>query len=467
MTQIIVVSNRGPVSASFDQTGKPNLKRGAGGLVTALLPLMKNKMADWVFPISAPAELEAHKKGMFKGDIPGLHPATIPIEIHDAAYNKISNEILWYLNHGMFSLSRNPSFDTRFYLWWSQYQQYSRLIAKSISDLAGQNAKVMLQDYHMFLVAGYLGETRPDLEQSLFLHTPFANPSEFDVLPRPIALEILTSLAQLTHIGFHASKWRDNYVSTTTDFGVSLAKNVWVNPLGSDIDELNQVVKSAETRLPEISSIAQNRRIIARSDRMEPSKNILRGIDSIVELFRFFPNLLSSVVHIANCYPSREAILDYANYASEVKQRVQEANQYLEALAKNLGIQLPSKPIVLFANDDFELSVALLTSYDVLLVNPIRDGLNLVATEGPLINTKHGILVLSENAGIVESLGDVAMVINPFDIRQTALALADALSVTESDKESSNTILKNKCLISNPKSWFENQIKWFESTHLA
>lgn len=463
MAQFIVVSNRGPASATIDTSGEIVMKRGAGGLVTAFLPLIKQELAKWLFPISSKADTKANEYDLFSKMMPGLKPVELPVEIHDSAYNKISNEILWYLNHGMFSPTRTPSFDSSFYLLWEHYCQYSQILAHAIAELADQSDKILLQDYHMFLVARALKQLRPDLEIALFLHTPFANTSEFKILPNEVASQILESLSLLDHLGFHAQMWKNNYLETTMNYGITPAKNVWVNPLGSDVDELNGALIQVASKVNLVDDIAKGRRIIARSDRMEPSKNILRGIDSVVEMFRFYPHLLSTTVHIANCYSSREAILDYQLYASEVFHKVKTSNEYLVELARNCGIVLDSSPIVLFSEDDFYLSVALLSRYDVLLVNPIRDGLNLVATEGPIINQNDGTLVLSQNAGVAEYLSNEASLVNPFDVRETAQALYDALTLGSVERHQKSASLRNLALERSPQTWFSNQIAWFTS----
>ncbi len=463
MAKFIVVSNRGPYSASESDEGDVQLKRGAGGLVTAIIPLMKKELAQWIFPISSSSDVRANELGLFQQVVPGLHPSVLPVEIHDGAYNKISNEILWYLNHGMFSLSRSPVFDSVFYYHWDQYLQYSALLAKQIAKLSGPNDNILLQDYHMFLVAKILREARPDLELSLFLHTPFATKSEFEVLPTTVASQILESLGSLDHLGFHCDRWRDNYLEVVKSFHITPAKKTWVNPLGSDQKELEHALDEAKDQIQTVSRIAGGRRIIARSDRMEPSKNILRGIDAIVEMFRFYPYLLNSVVHIANCYPSREAILDYQSYSTEVNNKVAASNLYLHELAKTAFIELDRDPIVVFKDDDFHLSIALLSQYDVLLVNPIRDGLNLVATEGPVINSKNGTLVLSANAGVAQYLSNHAMIVNPFDTKETALALFQALSLDQQERDIKSEGVKSKSFEHNPQVWFSNQIEWFDS----
>ena len=465
MADFFVVSNRGPFGAIEAEPGVVSLKRGAGGLVTALLPLVRSKTINWVFPISAPAELAALELGLYSQDLDGIFPVVLDAQTHEAAYNKISNELLWYLNHGMFSLSRGPSFDSALYSNWHLYRNYSQVMAEFLAQMAPSQAKVMLQDYHMFLVAGDLAALRPDIEISLFLHTPFATPSEFAILPDSIATELLTSLGTLGHFGFHCTAWRDNYLATAANASISTAARTWVNPLGSDLDELEAVRngESATVQVNELRKLASGRKVIARVDRMEPSKNILRGIDAVVEMLKFYPHLINKVVHIANCYPSREGVDDYADYAREVAKKASSANRYLRELAGNLGIPVDADPILVFNVDDYPLSLAVLSIYDVLLVNPIRDGFNLVASEGPLLNASDGTLILSANAGIAEVIGDAAIVVNPFDVRETALAIYHALQADQVPRRQRALRLKERLSKRNSRTWFGEQMNWFEN----
>ena len=463
MADYFVVSNRGPYGAGL-RDGQPALKRSAGGLVTAMLPLVRQGTMRWTFPVSTDAEREALSAGLYGKELPGLDPVPVDPDDYEGAYNRISNEILWYLNHGMFSLSRTPSFDSRFYTHWKQYSAYNERIAEHLAEKLPAGAAVLLQDYHLFLVPSFLRKRRPDLRLSLFLHTPFADAGEFSILPSSIAAEILSSLGALDRMGFHSSRWRDNYIAACRANGTGAAGATWVAPLGSDLAELVESCADPAVveRSAELAGLARGRRIVGRVDRMEPSKNILRGIEAVVELFNFYPWMMRDVVHVANCYPSREALSDYASYAVEVSAAAAEANTYLRAMAKILGFEPPGDPIEILSSDDYPLSLALLRQSDVLLVNPIRDGLNLVASEGPLVNERDCPLILSRNAGIAEVVGDAATLINPFDVRETALALFSALQLEESERSARATRLRALLSSQSPALWMDAQISWLQ-----
>ncbi len=466
MNSYIIVSNRGPVSAKRSQNGQGiAVSRAGGGLASAISPLVHNDLAKWLFPISNDLEVEAFEAGTLTQGDSNLIPVPVPQGVHHAAYNEVSNKVLWYLLHGMFPLTRSPKFDTQFYLDWKNYSEFSELIATAIAKIAPEGTKVLLQDYHMFLVPNYLRKLRDDISISLFLHTPFSSASEFEVLPEEVRNQLLESISQVSNIGFHASRWRDNFHEVYLRFAPQLkVPNLHVNPLGTDIEDITSSANRevVTTERAKIAEIAAGRRIIARVDRMEPSKNILRGIDSVVELFRFYPHLMRSVIHIANCYPSREALDDYTSYAKEVEDKIEESNAYLKDLASRLGLVLPTDPIYKFTEHNFALSLALLQESDVLLVNPIRDGYNLVASEGPLINQRNGGLVLSKNAGIAEVIGDRANLVNPYDIRETALAMFSILDQSEQNRAIRYQDLVQELKQRNPAKWLQQQISWFE-----
>ena len=157
---------------------------------------------------------------------------------------------------------------------------------------------------------------------------------------------------------------------------------------------------------------------------MEPSKNIVRGMLAFEELLIAYPGWRGRVVHVALAYPSRQGLAEYLAYGADVEHTAERINH---AVGSD-----DWTPIALSVQDDWPRSLAALTLSDVLLVNPVRDGLNLVAKEGPLLNTADGVLVLSHQAGAWEELaldGGGALGVNPFDIAGTADVLHAALSM--------------------------------------
>ena len=270
-----------------------------------------------------------------------------------------------------------------------------------------------------------LAERRPDLRSVHFLHTPFAAPAMLGVLPDAVAAEVLDGMAGYSACGFHCHKWEADFRACYAVAGRA-APRTFVAPLGTDAGALEQEAATPEcvAAVAALRAEVGDRRIIARSDRMEPSKNIVRGMLAFEELLLAHPEWRGEVVHVANAYPSRQGLAEYLAYGADVMHTAERINHAFGTDGWT--------PILLSVEDDWARSLAALTISDVLLVNPVRDGLNLVAKEGPLLNEADGVLVLSHEAGAWEELalaGGGALGVNPFDVAGTADALHEALTM--------------------------------------
>jgi trehalose 6-phosphate synthase len=188
-----------------------------------------------------------------------------------------------------------------------------------------------------------------------------------------------------------------------------------------------------------------------RVDRIELSKNIVRGFLAYEDLLRTRPEWRERVVFGAFVYPSREKLPEYLAYRTEVEGTIARINDELGT---------PSwTPILYDATDDFPRSVAALRRYDVLLVNPVRDGLNLVAKEGPIVNERDGVLVLSRESGVAGELGDAAVMVNPFDVAGTSDALHAALTMSAADRAAHASAVRAKATARTPADWFADQLR--------
>ena len=286
-----------------------------------------------------------------------------------------------------------------------------------------------MQDYHFSLLGRMLAERRPDLRTVHFLHTPFAAPAMLAVLPDDVAAELLDGMAGYGACGFHCHKWEAGFAACYAAAGPAGAADVRraARPRRRRAGRGGGVAPSARRRPTRCAAEVGGRRIVARTDRMEPSKNIVRGMLAFEELLTAHPEWRGQVVHVAFAYPSRQGLAEYLAYAADVEHTAERINH-----AFGVGVRRAGRPIVLSLEDDRARSLAALTLSDVLLVNPVRDGLNLVAKEGPLLNRDDGVLVLSHEAGAWEELelaGGGALGVNPFDVTGTAEALHAALSM--------------------------------------
>ena len=454
----IVVSNRGPLSFRFSHDGTLVGVPGGGGLVSSIGPLLAGTGATWVSVTMGAADRAAVEQGRMVDDAFALLPVVVDDDTYRAAYDVVANTTLWYLHHHLFDLPRRPRFDRHWRLAWEGYRRYNRVVAETVIEWAPANATVLVQDYHFSLLGRMLTEARPDLRAVHFNHIPFADPNMLRVLPADTAGELLAGLAGFSACGFHAQRWEAGFRACYADpdlaalAGTDHAPPSFVSSLSSDHDGLlaeaagDGCARSVESLRAE----AKGRRIVLRVDRVEPSKNIVRGMLAFEELLVAYPQWRENVVHIALVYPSRQGLADYLAYGAEVTHTAERINQ-------SFGTETWI-PIILHVDDDRPRSVAALTIFDVLLVNPVRDGLNLVAKEGALLNGGEGVLVLSREAGAWEELGEDALGVNPFDVAGTADTLHRALSMAPEERQGRAERLRSVVLARTASDWLDEQL---------
>ena len=429
LSRLVIASNRGPVSWVRSEDGGLEARRGAGGLVASLGPLVRNTGATWIAAPMGDADRQAAGGGRpvdaegFRFRALDLDPAT-----YRMAYEVIANSTLWFLHHHLWDLPRRPRFDRRWRQAWEGYRLYNEAFARALADEAPGDSVVLVQDYHLSLVAPTLASKRPDLRLVHFHHTPFCSPAWLEVLPSGIAQELMAGMSAFDACGFHSPRWEAAF-RACCDALLPGAPPTFVAPLPPAVDNLTEVAASAAcaTEGRKLDELVGTRRLIVRVDRMEPSKNILRGFLAYDELLDQRPELREQVLFAAFCYPSREGLADYVAYHSEVDSVVE---------AVNARWAVPGwTPILLHSADNFARSVAALQRYDALLVNPVRDGMNLVALEGPVVNANDGVVVLSRQAGAWDQLGGHGAIgADPFDVSGTAEALGAALDLGREDR---------------------------------
>ncbi len=334
----------------------------------------------------------------------------------------ISNGTLWFLHHALFDLSRRPRFDRRFREAWEGYVAVNRAFADGVLDVATEGDSVLVQDYQLALVPHMLRDARPDLHVVHFTHTPFCGPGSIRVLPDYVAHAICASMAGCTS-GFHTERWAQSFRASArevlgSDAGVG---RTFAASFGPDPEALAAEVASPEVE-QEISVLEErvgDRQLIVRSDRLELSKNIVRGFLAYDLMLEEHPELRERVTFAAMLNPSRESLPEYLAYRNEVENTAARVNERWATR--------DWEPVIVDTRDNYARSLAGLVRSDVLLVNPIRDGLNLVALEGPLANRRDGVLCLSRDAGAHEVLEHACITVQPFDLVQTGAALHEAL----------------------------------------
>ncbi|MFJ5608554.1 trehalose-6-phosphate synthase [Streptomyces sp. NPDC093221] len=461
--RILVASNRGPVSYALGDDGELSSRRGGGGLVSGLSAIGPEADAVWVCAALGEGDREAVRRGVGE---PGARMIAVEESVFAAAYNDIANSVLWFVHHLLYQTPFEPLFDEDFRGQWAAYQAYNEAFAEALAEEAADGAHVLVQDYHLSLVPALLRARRPDLRIGHFTHTPWAPPDYFRLLPDDIAAELLEGILGADRAAFLTRRWADAFAAccvsvlgaTLGDDGRAVTHRgrttrLGVHGLGADGDFLRERshrpdVAERITRLR--SETGADRKLIVRVDRTELSKNIVRGLLAYRQLLQEHPEWLSRVVHVAFAYPSRQDLAVYREYTEGVARLAEEINAEFGT---------PDwQPVLLKVDDDFARSLAAYRLADVALVNPIRDGMNLVAKEVPVVSDNGVALVLSREAGAFAELGDDAIVVNPYDIRETAAALHTALTLPEADRAERTKRLADAATALPPSRWFLDQL---------
>jgi len=472
---LLVASNRGPLSFTQRHDGSLQAQRGGGGLVSALLDMESGRRAIWVCAALSDADRAVARRA--KGgrldhaghDTSGAAVRMLEIDptTFHRAYNAVANSTLWFVHHLLYATPDKPAFDMGFRREWTSYQAYNTAFAEALAEEAAPNAKVLVQDYHLTLTPQLLRRERPDLRIAHFSHTPWAPRDYFRLLPAEVARETLLGMLGADHVGFHSARWahafagcceemlgarrdhRNGRAAVTYDGRTTV---LGVHPLGVDAPALRRraVEDDVESRYATISEQIGGRQAIVRVDRTELSKNIGRGLLAYRELLRRFPQWHNQVVHLASAYPSRHDLPEYREYTASVQRLAAE-------IEDEFGTP-EWRPIVLHVTDDYARSLALYRAADVLLVNPVRDGMNLVAKEAPVLSARGCTVILSTEAGAADEFADDALLVNPFDVSGTAEALHDALSMGPEERAARTERLAEVATRLPPARWLAEQV---------
>jgi trehalose 6-phosphate synthase len=473
---VLVASNRGPVSFTTEDGGEPSMHRGGGGLVSGLSSVANSSDVVWVCAalsdtdraVAAEAprgridQLPAHGEAL---EGMAVRMLDIPSGTFHRAYNSVANSTLWFVHHMLYDTPRRPNFGDRFARDWQSYVEYNAAFATAVAEEAAPNARVVIQDYHLTLAPGILRDLRPDLAIGHFSHTPWAPPDYFQMLPDSVAGEVLLGVLGADHAGFLSPRWASAFLdccervldakvdrTTSTVSCGGRVTRIGVHALGVDADDLRQraALPDVESRIETLRGIVGDRQLIVRIDRTELSKNIVRGLAAYRELLRSHPEWHGRIVHVAFAYPSRHDLPEYREYTASVQRIAREIEDEFAT---------PDwRPLVVNVNDDYARSLAAYRLADVLVVNPIRDGMNLVAKEGPILSDNGCALVLSREAGAADELAANSFVINPFDIAGTARAMHAALSMPVDERRARCEGLAAAASALPPQKWFAEQL---------
>jgi trehalose 6-phosphate synthase len=446
--KLIVVSNRGPVTYGRDG-GRRVARRGGGGLVTALRSLVSHHDVTWVASamtdedraVAAGAGGEAVQEHARDGSAYRLRLVAHDERAYDWYYNVVSNPTLWFLQHYLWALAREPDVDHGLrHAWEEGYLTVNRAFAAAVLDELERepDATVFFHDYQLYLAPRFVREERPEATLAHFVHIPWAQPDYWRVLPDSIRRAIHDGLLANDVVGFHTARWRVNFLRSARDVvgadveedGLSYRDRtvlVTAHPISVDPSEFDELKDSpAVVRAEDGIAGRRPEALILRVDRTDPSKNVVRGFRAFELYLDAHPEMHGRVGMLALLDPSRQDIPEYAEYLGAIQRTARRVNDRFQRDGWT--------PIDLQIADNFPQAVAAYKQFDVLLVNAIFDGLNLVAKEAPLVNERDGVVILSENAGAHEELGEWALTVNPFDVAGQAEAIHAALTMRAEER---------------------------------
>jgi trehalose 6-phosphate synthase len=487
---LLVASNRGPVSYGRGEDGSLTAKRGGGGMVSGLTSGLAAAAADcgvlWLCTALSDADREAARLGARADGRPGeaqVRMLDIAPHVFDAAYNGIANSVLWFVHHLLFDTPNQPRFNAEFHRDWAAYRAYNEAFAVALAQEHVQGTRVLIQDYHLALAPRMLRDRHPGARIAHFEHTPWAPPEYYRMLPDEVAVAILDGMLGADHAGFLAERWAAAFLDCCeTVLGARVTRNagspgqggvgqsgvgptsigqvlhrgrvteVAVHSLGVDVEALRERGTHADVRAASgtIVGLAAGRQLIVRIDRTELSKNIVRGLAAYRELLATRPQWRGNVTHLAFAYPSRSGLAEYRAYTARVHE-----------LAGQINAEFATPdwvPLILDIRDDYPRSLAAAGLADVLLVNPTRDGMNLVAEEGPILSERGCALVLSREAGAAALIGADALLVNPFDVTATADALHAGLTMPAAERSRRSAAIAAAAQARAPQRWLSEQL---------
>jgi trehalose 6-phosphate synthase len=456
--------------------GERVARRGGGGLVTALGGLVASHDVTWVASALSDEDrvvvAEAEGQAVDEVDRAGHH-FRLRLVAHDAAdydrfYNVFSNPMLWFIHHELWGLAERPEIDAGTWAAWDSYRAVNTALADAAAaeyEALGGETAVMLHDYQLYTAPAVLRERHPGAVITHFVHVPWPGRNAWRVLPEPMRREICDGLLACDVVGLHTHGYAREFLRFCSDVGgysvdpddgtvaTGLRRvRVRAYPISVDPTEFDALVRSeAVAEAAQRFEEERPEAVVLRVDRTDPSKNIVRGFHAFDLFLEQHPEWHGRVRMLALLDPSRQEIPEYAEYLGAIQRA---ARQVGERWADADG-----QPAVdVRIHDNFPEVVAAYRHYDVLLVNALFDGMNLIAKEAPLVNMRQGVLILSENAGAHDELGDLALSVNPFDIQGQADAIATALTMPAGERARRAEGLAERVRRHDVREWVDRQL---------
>ena len=463
MEPLVVVSNRGPTGFRHDTAGAVESVRGAGGLVSALRPLVDRHEITWVASAMSDAEREVAARGAREERLADGAPFRLRLVAHTPAvyalfYGVLANPVLWFVQHELWGLKQDPDADLGDA--WAAYRAANEALADAaVEELdALPDAALFVHDYHVYLVPSLVRAVRPEARIAHFVHIPWVGPTAWSVLPAEIPRAIHASLLDCDSVGFHSERWRAAFVESCEALlgrGAEAAERSHANPIAVDALDLDALAASPEVTERRAELVAGRPEILVlRVDRTDPSKNAVRGFEAYGVLLERRPELHGRIQLVALLDPSRQEIPEYVAY--------REATEAAAAAVRERFGTPGWAPVRLELRDDYHASLAGYLEYDVLLVNPVLDGLNLVAKEAPLVNEHDGVVVLSRGAGAFDELADWVIPVDPLDVEDQAAALERAIAMAPEERRARQAAIRHRVRTHDLDAWSEGELDELE-----
>lgn len=440
--RLVIVSNRLPVVLAQTEQGEWQAKPGAGGLITALAPVVREHAGVWVGWSGAVEEHAGALDTAFAGASAELgfqlQPVSLTAQERDQFYLGFSNEIIWPLFHDLQSRCNFAP------AYWAIYEEVNRKFAQAVAREAGSDDYIWVHDYHLMNVAGELRELGIDALIGFFLHIPFPPPDIF--LKLPWRLQILQNLLHYDLLGFQTARDQRNFLACLKALvdRVSMQKmgnlcrvelwdrtiGVGAFPISIDYAEFAEHAASPEVaRLADtIQAGHSSRQLLFSADRLDYTKGIPEKLEAFRYALQRYPGLRGRVTLIQLVTPSRATIPEYSDLKMTIERLVGQINgQYSEAGWVPIHYMYRS-----VSRDEL---IAYYRTADIALITPVKDGMNLVAKEYCACHPGNGALILSEFAGAATQLAAGALLVNPYDVEGLAEAIILASEMRVGERE--------------------------------
>jgi trehalose 6-phosphate synthase len=481
----LIVSNRGPIEYERNGHGQYEARYRAGGLVTGLLGAIRQRPVTWVALAITEGDRLIKQAGSSKTiTLPApfartaLRLVDVPQQTYDRHYNRICNQVLWFAQHSLLDPISRTTFNQRTRRDWEQgYRAINAALARAVIEelrLQDPQIPIIFLDYHLYLVPEQVRTHCPDARLGQTICIPWPDARYLALLPEYMVSSIYRSMSANDTIGFQTSHDAQNFLLGAERF-LKSAQVIWdrenvsgilrwenhytsihLYPIALSPDYIRTVAESEETteivkELHKQTHFKDSGQLIVRIDRIDPTKNIIRGFQAYDLLLQAHPELRGHVTFLALLVPSRQSVAAYRLYERNVRRIIDRINT-------SYG-QQHWQPIIAIFGHHRARAIACLQYYDALLVNPLIDGMNLVVKEGGIINLRSGVIILSCTAGAHDMIGDHVLSIVPTDVESTAHSLYHALTMKPEERSYRASIIHDILMTEDAAQWLDVQIQ--------